>query len=107
MIPPPAATISLSRLQKDDNSSGEGGSPDLSHAGEVHILYGTPAGLSTAGLTVLRQGNANPPGRSTVVVPDIQERGDGFGSELAAGDFDGDGLADLAVVAENDAAGPN
>jgi hypothetical protein len=58
-------------------------------AGGVNVLYGSAAGLSGAGSQFLTQ---NTPG-----VPDFVETGDQFGAVLAAGDFNHDGAADLAV----------
>ena len=79
------------------------------YTGAVHVLYGSRSGLRAGGLDVLRQSApaGTPPHDATVVVPDVQEAGDQFGSALAAGDFDGDGLADLAIAAQRDAPGPN
>jgi hypothetical protein len=57
-------------------------------AGIVQVLYGSPRGL-TARDQVWHQGK---PG-----VPGSNERGDGFGSVLASGDFEADGYADLVV----------
>jgi hypothetical protein len=57
-------------------------------AGAVQVLYGSSRGL-TARDQVWHQGK---PG-----VPGSNERGDGFGSALAAGDFDADGYADLVI----------
>jgi hypothetical protein len=60
------------------------------HAGAVHILYSwSPAGLSTEGNQVFHQ--------ETGEIHSVAEAYDQFGSELASGDFDGDGYADLAV----------
>jgi hypothetical protein len=61
----------------------------LSFTGAVNVLYGTAAGLDDDGNQFWWQGS-----------PDITgdpEAGDRFGSALAAGDFDGDDAADLAV----------
>jgi hypothetical protein len=58
-------------------------------AGAVHVLYGAPTGLGAAGGQLFTQDS---PG-----VPGVAEVGDDFGSALAAGDFDDDGFADLAV----------
>jgi hypothetical protein len=59
-------------------------------AGDVHVIYGAPGGLSTAaGYQVLSQ--------ATPGVHDEPNRRDHFGEGLAAGDFDGDGFEDLAV----------
>ncbi len=57
-------------------------------AGAVQVLYGGPGRL-TARDQVWHQGRKG--------VPGANEAGDGFGAELAVGDFDGDGYADLAV----------
>jgi hypothetical protein len=57
-------------------------------AGIVQVLYGSARGL-TARDQVWHQGK---PG-----VPGSNEEGDGFGGALAAGDFNADGYADLAV----------
>jgi FG-GAP repeat len=58
-------------------------------AGVVNVLFGTAAGLTGSGSQTLTQ---NTPG-----VGSAAEDGDSFGSALAAGDFNDDGFADLAV----------
>lgn len=57
--------------------------------GAVNVLYGGASGLSSAGAQLWSSDSAG--------VGDSAENGDLFGHELAAGDFDGDGFADLAV----------
>jgi hypothetical protein len=68
-------------------------------AGVVHVLYGSPAGLTATGSQLWSQDS---PGVAGVAEPDDQ-----FGSALAAADFAGDGRTDLAVGAfgENTFAG--
>jgi hypothetical protein len=58
-------------------------------AGAVAVLYGTSAGLTGSASQLFTQNNAGTGNRA--------ETGDWFGSALAAGDFDADGVADLAV----------
>ncbi len=58
-------------------------------SGAVIVIPGSATGLDPAGAILLQQGSGGG--------PDSPEPGDRFGSALAAGDFDGDGLADLAV----------
>ncbi len=58
-------------------------------AGAVSVLYGSASGLSGVGTQLFTQ---NSPG-----VGSSAETGDAFGAALAAGDFNGDGFADLAV----------
>jgi hypothetical protein len=58
-------------------------------AGSVHIIYGTAAGLSSAGDQVFH--------RETADIEDDADFADHFGGALAACDFDGDGRDDLAV----------
>lgn len=58
-------------------------------AGAVHVLYGSPRGLTAAGDQVWHQ--------NTRGVPGGNQSGDQFGATLAAGDFDADGDADLAI----------
>jgi hypothetical protein len=58
-------------------------------AGAVHVLYGTPRRLRSAGSEIWTQARR---GMATSA-----QAGDGFGSALAVGDFDGDARDDLAV----------
>ena len=68
-------------------------------AGAVNAIYGSPgAGLTPAGDQSISQ--------STAGVPAASETGDGFGFALTAGDFDGDGLGDLAVGTPGEDLGP-
>jgi hypothetical protein len=61
----------------------------ITGAGAVIVLPGSAEGLTGAGSQLFTQDS---PG-----VPDSAEPGDGFGGALAVGDFDGDGVVDLAV----------
>ncbi|WP_030810515.1 FG-GAP-like repeat-containing protein [Streptomyces sp. NRRL S-337] len=63
-------------------------------AGAVTVFYGSAHGIDAARYTTLTQ---NSPG-----VPGAAEAGDLFGAALAAGDFDSDGFADLAVAAPSE-----
>ncbi len=58
-------------------------------AGALHILYGSAEGTSGTGSDWYYQNSPNWPGRA--------ETGDRFGSALAIGDIDNDGIGDLVV----------
>ncbi|MGH2572720.1 MAG: hypothetical protein ACRDGU_04435 [Actinomycetota bacterium] len=58
-------------------------------AGSVHIIYGSPNGLTSAGDRIWTQRSNGIGGAA--------EKGDMFGYSLASGDLNGDGFADLAV----------
>jgi hypothetical protein len=63
-------------------------------AGAVQVLYGSTTGLTAAGSQTLTQDTAG--------VGDQVETGDQFGGAVATGDYDGDGVDDLAIGAEFD-----
>ncbi|MFZ6031154.1 MAG: hypothetical protein ACOYYS_25885 [Chloroflexota bacterium] len=65
------------------------GNPVILQAGVVHILYGSATGVSAEGDQVWHQDREG--------ILDQAEADDRFGYSLAAGDFNGDGYADLAV----------
>jgi hypothetical protein len=66
-------------------------------AGAVHVIYGSAAGLATAGNLVLHQ--------DTFTILDEAESGDWFGRALAAGDFNADGRDDLVIGAPGESLG--
>jgi len=59
----------------------------LDAAGAISVLYGSASGVTTSG------------GRLFTQVGGTVEAGDEFGEQLAAGDFNKDGFADLAAAA--------
>lgn len=108
----PAANLTLDFSPGEDRS-----------VGRVTILYGSPRGLTTRGaqivsqeppelrLPVPDQGGPIPgqptPNRAEILVPGTREEEDRFGSALTSGDFDGDGIADLAISAAGEAVEPD
>jgi hypothetical protein len=66
-----------------------GAMPD---AGAVNVTYGSPSGVDPHRTQLWTQD-------TLAIVGDTAEAGDAFGTALAAGDFNGDGYADLAVGA--------
>lgn len=65
------------------------GDPAVASAGAVDVLYGSTEGLAATGAQFWYEDAAGLPGSP--------EESDFFGSDLAGADFDGSGLADLAV----------
>jgi hypothetical protein len=74
-----------------------GEATDVGFAGAVHILFGRTTGITGTSSQLFLQ---NTPG-----VPSDSEEGDQFGSSFGAGDFDGDGFADLATGAPFESVG--
>ena len=69
----------------------------LNDQGAVIVLYGSATGLTATGSQFVHQ---NIPG-----VPDVAETSDNFGDALVGGDFNGDGIADLAVGVPDESVG--
>jgi hypothetical protein len=67
------------------------------NSGAVGVLYGSGGGITGDGAQWISQDSPNVPGAA--------EAGDTFGWTVAAGDFNGDGRADLAAAAPGEALG--
>ena len=92
------AALAAGDFDNDDFADLAAGAPfeaigSLRGAGAVSVLYGSTGGLTTTGGQLFTQ------------VAGTVEAGDLFGSALASGDFDNDGLADLAAGAPGEAVG--
>jgi hypothetical protein len=68
------------------------GGTTIIDAGAVNVIYGSSNGLSATSPKSDQFWT-----QSTTDVNDVPEEGDLFGSSLSAGDFNGDGLDDLAI----------
>jgi hypothetical protein len=80
----------------DDLAIGhEGEDGAVVDSGAVSIVLGTPAGLPGAARV------ARPTGSPAGMIPDSESGSPYYGFALAAGDFDGNGFADLAVGGPN------
>lgn len=69
----------------------------IADAGAVHVLYGNGGGLIAGGSQFWHQDSAG--------IQDFCEAGDGFGHNLVAGDFNGDGRADLSITVPRESIG--
>lgn len=74
-----------------------------SDSGAVYVIYGTATGLAAPAASSAALPLAQRWTQESAGVPGVSEDGDHFGAALAAGDFNNDGVADLAIgVPEED-----
>ena len=73
----------------------------VTDAGAINIIYGSSTGLTTSNNQFWHQGRSDAFG----TVNGVYEAGDHFGAELTVGDFNSDGIDDLAIAAPGEAIG--
>ncbi|MES9519217.1 FG-GAP-like repeat-containing protein [Streptomyces capoamus] len=99
-VPAKSAAPARSTVQVRDDFNGDGyadlavGAPNATvggqaEAGYIAVLYGGPHGVSAGHRTIIS--------RTTPGIPGGPLRGEGFGLQIAKGDLDGDGYADLVA----------
>jgi len=102
----PATAQAASQVAADFNGDGLGdialGVPEenlagAGNGGAVNVIYGTPAGLDSAGSQFWSQDSAG--------IEDVPESGDRFGHAVAGGDFNADGFDDMAVGVQREDVG--
>ena len=77
----------------------------LWHAGAVNVIYGSSDGLSATGVAA-GNGRFNQLwSQDSIDVEDVAEMQDGFGFAVAAGDFNKDGISDLAIGVPSESLG--
>lgn len=78
---------------------------NLWHAGAVNVIYGSSDGLSATGVAA-GNGRFNQLwSQDSTDVEDTAEMQDGFGFAVAAGDFNNDGISDLAIGVPSESLG--
>jgi hypothetical protein len=73
----------------------------VSNAGKVWVIYGSASGLTASGVSGVRPA-AQTFSQGAGGVPGTAAAADFFGASLAAGDFNNDGITDLAIGAPGD-----
>lgn len=69
----------------------------LNNCGAVNLLYGKATGLDGVGSAEIHQNTSVTVGVTTFSVADVSEANDQFARNVSAGDFDGNGTADLVI----------
>ncbi len=76
---------------------------DIANAGAVNVLYGSASGLTAVGDQMWHQNSGQ--AQASPVLSSVAEAGDSFGASLTSGDFDGDGIDDLAIGSPSESVG--
>ena len=76
---------------------------DIADAGSVNVIYGAAGGLTAFGDQSWHQDSGQ--AQQSPVIDSVAEARDNFGASLTSGDFNGDGVDDLAIGAPGESVG--